>query len=90
MGEEPAKGLTTARTAIVLMVVGVVLFVGGWVYDILFAGIPYQDATSEQQASWDLHKTIASYIRFGAIGAWGLSILAFAVVSFSSNDAPEG
>ena len=69
MSEESAKGLTAVRAAIVLMVLGVVLFVGGWVYDVVFAGIPYPDPTPEQQANWDFHKTVASYIRFGAIGA---------------------
>ena len=50
------------------MAAGAVLFVGGWVYDVLLAGSPSQDAA--QQAAWDYHKTVASYIRFGALGAW--------------------
>lgn len=86
MSDEIPKGLTIVRAAIILMVVGAVLFIGGWVYDVLFAGLPYPDATPEQQASWDLQKTIASYIRFGAIGAWGLSILFFAWASFTKDD----
>ena len=90
MSDETPKGLTIVRAAIILMVVGAVLFIGGWVYDVLFAGILAPDPTPEMKASWDLHKTIASYIRFGAIGAWGLSILLFAWASFSKDDAEVG
>ena len=75
------KGLKPVRIAIVLMVAGAVLFVGGWVYDVLFAGSPSADAA--QQASWDYHKTVASYIRFAALGAWGLSVLFFAWASLA-------
>ncbi len=80
------KSMTPIRIALSLFALGFVLFLGGWVYDIIFAGIPYQDAMSEQQANWDFHKTVASYIRFGAIGAWGAAILGFAIMSFSQPD----
>ena len=80
------KNLTPVRTAIILMAAGAVLFVGGWVYDVLLAGSPSEDAA--QQAAWDYHKTVASYIRFGALGAWGLSVAFFAWASFGQDDTP--
>ena len=47
---------------------GVCLFVGGFVYDVMFAGIPYQDPTPEMAASFNLHSRIASWVRWGGIG----------------------
>jgi len=32
----------------------------GFVYDIIFAGIPYPDPTPEHQSDWQLQKFIAS------------------------------
>ena len=84
MSDGEVKGLKPVRIAIVLMVAGAVLFVGGWVYDVLFAGSPSADAV--QQANWDYHKTVASYIRLAALGAWGLSVLFFAWASFAQGD----
>ena len=47
---------------------GLAIFVGGWLYDIVFAGIPYQDPTPELSARYKFHASIASGIRwFGFI-----------------------
>lgn len=40
-------------------VFGLLLVLSGFVYDVLFAGIPYQDPTPEIQARYDFHSFIA-------------------------------
>ncbi|MEM7425069.1 MAG: hypothetical protein AAF441_03170 [Pseudomonadota bacterium] len=81
--------MISVRSALLLFGLGCLLFLGGWIYDVLFAGLPAQDATPQMRADWDFHKTIASYIRFGALGAWGLSVLCFAIMSFSEEEEPD-
>ncbi len=42
------------------MGVGIVLVVSGVGYDVVFAGIPYQDPTPEMSARYAFHSRIAS------------------------------
>ena len=43
--------------------------IGGFIYDVMFAGIPYQDPTPEMSANYDRHAHIASTIRWcGVVG----------------------
>jgi hypothetical protein len=53
-----------------LPVAGLVLVMGGFVYDVLFAGIPYQDPTPAMQSRWEFHRSAASIVQ--AIGAFSL------------------
>ena len=41
---------------------GIVLLLAGFVYDVLFAGIPYQDPTPEMQQRYERHRGIATAI----------------------------
>lgn len=59
--------MTTARRSILLFAIGLFLMVGGFFYDVIFAGIPYQDPTPEMQASYDQHASIASLIRWSGV-----------------------
>lgn len=43
-----------------LVVFAILVIVGAFVYDVLFAGIPYQDPTPEMTASYTLHSQIAA------------------------------
>ncbi len=43
-----------------LLAAGTLLLVAGFVYDALFAGIPYQDPTPEMTASYEHHSAIAT------------------------------
>lgn len=45
-----------------LLAAGLVLLAAGLLYDLLFAGIPYQDPTPEMTASYDRHSAIATVI----------------------------
>ena len=53
---------------LVLIIVGITIIFVGFVYDVLFAGIPYQDPTPALQASYDFHSRIASIIRWSGVG----------------------
>ena len=40
-------------------VLGILIVVTGFIYDVLFAGIPYQDPTPALQAKYDFHSSVA-------------------------------
>jgi hypothetical protein len=42
--------------------IGIVIVISGLVYDVLFAGIPYQDPTPELQARYDFHSSVAGWL----------------------------
>jgi hypothetical protein len=42
-----------------LAFLGVSFVLVGFLYDVLFAGIPYQDPTPELQSHWEFHKFVA-------------------------------
>lgn len=42
------------------VIFGIIVIVGAFVYDVIFAGIPYQDPTPEMTASYNLHSQIAA------------------------------
>jgi hypothetical protein len=48
--------------SILLPIFGLLLFVAGFIYDVIFAGIPYQDPTPEMSKQYALHSGIASTI----------------------------
>ena len=58
------------------ILLGVILMLGGFAWDVAFAGIPYPDPTPELQARYDWHAHLASATRWlglclAAIGlAW--------------------
>jgi hypothetical protein len=54
--------------SIALPVIGIGVFLAGFVYDVLFAGIPYQDPTPELQAKWEFHRNVAGvFYRAGGV-----------------------
>jgi len=68
-----ARFLNPSRLAIV----GISLLLLGFVYDIFFAGLPYQDPSQELYASWKFHGTVATWIRFSGFFVILLSIAIF-------------
>lgn len=66
-----------------LLAAGLLLLVAGFVYDVLFAGIPYQDPTPEMSARYARHASIASTIRWCGAGFVLLSSLAGIVRFFA-------
>ena len=61
-----------AFPARILILGSVAIILCGFLYDLLFAGIPYQDPTPEMSASYELHSSIATTIY--AFGSGGLVI----------------
>lgn len=53
---------TDTKAAMKVAAYGVILLIVAYVYDVLFAGIPYQDPTPEMQSKWEMHKSIAGWI----------------------------
>lgn len=64
-----------ALLTIAPLLLGGGLLVAGLLYDVQYAGIPYQDPTPQQQAQYDLHSSIASSL----MGAGGILVLAGAL-----------
>jgi hypothetical protein len=61
----PAQKRQLARALILL---GAAILIAGFIYDALFAGIPYQDPTPALQARYDFHSHVASLIRWSGLG----------------------
>ncbi len=53
----------------ILIALGIIIVFAGFMYDVLFAGIPYQDPTPTLAASYNFHSQIASIIRWSGIGS---------------------
>ncbi len=45
---------------LILIGLGILLLISGFAYDLVFAGIPYQDPTPEMSARYAFHSRIAS------------------------------
>jgi hypothetical protein len=58
------------HAALFLFGLGLLLLASGFVYDLVFAGIPYQDPTPAMSARYALHARIA-------LGMWGIGGVAF-------------
>lgn len=59
----------------ILFAFGIFIVLAGFMYDLMFAGLPYQDPDPELYASWSFHKDVAS-----AIIISGLATLALGTV----------
>lgn len=66
--------------------IGILIVMGGFVYDVAFAGIPYQDPTPELQARYDCHRAVA-----GAIYTTGSVVFLLGIVAmpFLSRSKPR-
>jgi len=69
--------------AITVMMAGFALIVAALGYDLIFAGLPYQDPTTEMQANWLFHKEIASKAILGGAVIF-LAGFVWALVKFSN------
>ena len=62
LGVKLVEIMRRALLTIAPFVLGLCLVVAGLLYDVQYAGIPYQDPTPEQQAQYNLHSSIATRI----------------------------
>lgn len=61
---------------LILIAAGLFLLVGGFIYDVMFAGIPFQDPTPEMSARY------AQQAQIGATICWlGVGVFAFGLLS---------
>lgn len=54
--------MKTSIQTVTAPLIGVGIIIIGFVYDVLFAGIPYQDPTPELQARYDFHSAVAGLL----------------------------
>ena len=57
-------------------ILGLAVVLIGFAYDVIFAGIPYQDPTPELQSKWESHKVVAGNIYIAGGVTFLLGILA--------------
>ena len=56
--------------SLILIGLGMLVLISGFVYDLMFAGIPYQDPTPEMSARYDFHARVASIFYLLGSGAF--------------------
>jgi len=61
------KDMMKRHWPIVVAISGIAIILIGFVYDVLFAGIPYQDPTPVLVARYEFHSQIASIIRWSGL-----------------------
>jgi hypothetical protein len=61
---------------LMLIAAGLFLLFAGFIYDVMFAGIPYQDPTPEMSARYAHHAHIASVIRWLGLGVFLIGAVA--------------
>ena len=61
-------GPVPRRVPRLLVLLGLAVVAGGIVYDVLQAGLPYQDPTPEMRMQWERDARIAALIRRAGMG----------------------
>lgn len=79
--------------SLAFLLAGVFLMLAGFLYDVVFAGIPYQDPAPELAARYRFHSVIASAIRWAGLALFLLGglrgILRMLLRRFISSRAPD-
>jgi len=58
-----------------LVVGGLIVILFGFIYGLIFAGIPYQDPTPEMSANYDFHFSVSNIILVIGFGALLLGMI---------------
>lgn len=67
-----------------LILIGFLVAICGFFYDLQFAGLPYQDPTPAMKEHWQFHSSIANWIILAGIVLLSLGFL-ISVFGFISN-----
>jgi len=54
--------MTFKKATILVLIMGIGIIAIGFIYDVFFAGIPYQDPSPALQKQFEFHSAIASYL----------------------------
>jgi hypothetical protein len=72
---------------LLLLALGILLLIGGFFYDVVFAGVPYQDPTPEMSARYAFHSHIASAAYLLGGGSFLVGVAASIIRRFSRRQA---
>jgi hypothetical protein len=78
--ESKTKAINRRFILILIIVFGVLVSIGGFFDDAMFAGLPYQDPTPELEANYRFHSEVASAIEQTGLGIIGLGFVGLIVV----------
>lgn len=68
---------------------GLAIIVVGFVYDIMFAGIPYQDPSPELLANWKFHSSVAFWIMTAGLAVFSIGLFLIPFLARSKSEKPE-
>lgn len=63
------------KRIVLIIALGLMVILSGFVYDVVFAGIPYQDPTPALVAKYNYHSQIASIIRWSGTGIYFFGVI---------------
>jgi len=69
--------------------IGLGIIVAGFIYDIMFAGIPYQDPTPELLASWEFHSNVAFWIMTAGLAIFSIGLFLIPFLARTKRDKSE-
>ena len=72
------------RIPAALATLGFAIAMAGFVYDLAFVGLPYQDPTPEMQTRWQYYSSVAMAIELAGVGIMLVGVAGFAVVALWS------
>jgi hypothetical protein len=65
---------------IAILLLGILIVISGFVYDAMFAGIPYQDPTPELQARYDFHSSVAGVFYQAGVMLFLVGLLSISII----------
>jgi hypothetical protein len=74
--------LRNRLTPLRLLLAGIALFVGGFIYVAVFAGIPYQDSTPAMEAQWRFYNNVGDSLMLAGLALAAASILSWLLKRF--------
>lgn len=69
--------MLTPKKIVSFVALGCVVVVGGFLHDLMFAGIPYQDPPPEVLARYNFHSMVAGCLYMAGFGIIFLSMILF-------------
>jgi len=80
--------MLTTKIIVSLIVLGGIVVVAGFFYEVTFAGIPYQDPPPELLARYRFHASVAGYIYMSGFGIIVLGVV-LSIIRFVTRHSTE-